>query len=525
MSRADASPTGTIPARQSAQADFASFQRRIHSLMEAWVRLHDLRPSSGVGRSSFSNPKQDSAFVCGIVAVSGNPEAARIAYLGLYSLQHRGQEAAGIASFDRDTGKSHRHRAAGLLSDAIREEDLGHLPGDVAVGHIRYSTAGGAGLKNAQPIRETYRSGELALVHNGNLTNFNQLREQLLNEGSLFQSTIDSEVIVHLIARSREETAHDQLLDALSRLEGAYCLLITIGDVLYAARDPYGYRPLVIGALPDGGLMVASETCALDIVHARYVRDVEPGELVRIRGGEIEQVTRIPRFVADPQPCIFELVYFARPDSRLWGYTVDRARRAFGRRLAEERPAPGADIVISVPDSANSAAVGYSEASGVPFELGLIRNHYVGRTFITPGQAGRDFKVRMKFSPVREVLEGKSVVVVDDSLVRGTTSRGLVNMLREAGAKEVHFRLASPPVRHPCFYGIDMPTKAELIAANRTTDEIAAYLGVDSLGYLSQEGMLDAVSGAGSFCTACFSGDYRAPLVDQDRGYAMSSHC
>ena len=464
--------------------------------------------------------------MCGIAAVSGNREAARLVYLGLYSLQHRGQEAAGIASYDRATGESHRHRAAGLISDAVQEKHLSELPGDVAVGHIRYSTAGGAGLKNAQPIRETYRAGELAVVHNGNLTNFHQIRDRLLNEGSLFQSTIDSEVIVHLIARSRAESADEQIMNALSQLEGAYCVLATVDDTLYAARDPYGYRPLVIGTLEGGGLMVASETCALDIAHATYVRDVEPGEVVRIRNGEIEEVRRLPKFVAEAQPCIFELVYFARPDTKLWGYTVDRARRAFGRRLAREQPAAGADIVISVPDSANSAAVGFAEASGIPFELGLIRNHYVGRTFITPGQAGRNFKVRMKFSPVREVLEGKSVVVVDDSLVRGTTSRALVEMLREAGAREVHFRLASPPVRWPCFYGIDMPTREELIASNKTVEELRAYLEVDSLGYLSKEGMVDCVSNDGeTYCVACFTGDYRAPLVDAEVGFAMSSHC
>ncbi|HEX6751692.1 MAG TPA: amidophosphoribosyltransferase [Longimicrobium sp.] len=464
--------------------------------------------------------------MCGIVAVSGNADAARIAYLGLYSLQHRGQEAAGIATYDRASGTSHRVREAGLVSDVFTEEQLAKLRGSTAVGHIRYSTAGGAGLKNAQPIRETYRSGHLALVHNGNLTNFHAIRDRLLDEGALFQSTIDSEVIVHLIARSREATPDAQIADALTQLEGAYCILAWVDDVLYAARDPYGYRPLVIGTLPGGGLMLASETCALDIAKATYVRDVEPGELIRIRGGEIESLACLQPYVAEPQPCIFELVYFARPDTHLWGYTVDRARRAFGRKLAEERPMPGGDIVISVPDSANSAAVGYAEASGIPFELGLIRNHYVGRTFITPGQEGRDFKVRMKFSPVREVLDGKRVVVVDDSLVRGTTSRALVAMLRDAGAKEVHFRLASPPVRWPCFYGIDMPTKDELIASEKTVDEIRDYLGVDSLGYLSPEGMVECVRDRGeTYCTACFTGDYRAPLVDAQEGFAMSSHC
>jgi len=461
--------------------------------------------------------------MCGIVAVSGTPEAAKLAYLGLHALQHRGQEAAGIVAFDAREGVAHRVREAGLISEIFSEEKLAKLPGEVAVGHIRYSTAGGAGLKNAQPIRVSYREGHLALVHNGNLTNAGELRNRLVNEGALFQSTIDSEVVVHLIARSHREGVEAQIDDALSQLQGAFSVLITVGDTLYAARDPWGYRPLVIGHLPGGGLVLASESCALDIMGARFLRDVEPGEVLRIRGTEMTRLRPLPPEGA-PQPCVFELVYFARPDTRLWGYTVDRARRAFGRRLAEEQPAD-ADIVISVPDSANSAALGYAEASGIPFELGLIRNHYVGRTFIEPSQAGRDFKVRLKYNAVREVLAGKRVVVVDDSLVRGTTSRGLVSLLHDAGAREVHFRFASPPVRYPCFYGIDMPSQAELIAAHKTVEQIRDYLRVESIGYLSLEGMLDCVKDAGTFCTACFSGDYRAPLVDMERGLAMSSHC
>jgi amidophosphoribosyltransferase len=461
--------------------------------------------------------------MCGIVAVSGTPEAAKLAYLGLHALQHRGQEAAGIVAFDAREGVAHRVREAGLISEIFSEEKLAKLPGEVAVGHIRYSTAGGAGLKNAQPIRVSYREGHLALVHNGNLTNAGELRNRLVNEGALFQSTIDSEVVVHLIARSHREGVEAQIDDALSQLQGAFSVLITVGDTLYAARDPWGYRPLVIGHLPGGGLVLASESCALDIMGARFLRDVEPGEVLRIRGSEMTRLRPLPPEGA-PQPCVFELVYFARPDTRLWGYTVDRARRAFGRRLAEEQPAD-ADIVISVPDSANSAALGYAEASGIPFELGLIRNHYVGRTFIEPSQAGRDFKVRLKYNAVREVLAGKRVVVVDDSLVRGTTSRGLVSLLHDAGAREVHFRFASPPVRYPCFYGIDMPSQAELIAASKTVEQIRDYLRVESIGYLSLEGMLDCVKDAGTFCTACFSGDYRAPLVDMERGLAMSSHC
>jgi amidophosphoribosyltransferase len=461
--------------------------------------------------------------VCGIVAVSGTPEAAKLAYLGLHALQHRGQEAAGIVAFDAREGVAHRVREAGLISEIFSEEKLAKLPGEVAVGHIRYSTAGGAGLKNAQPIRVSYREGHLALVHNGNLTNAGELRNRLVNEGALFQSTIDSEVVVHLIARSHREGVEAQIDDALSQLQGAFSVLITVGETLYAARDPWGYRPLVIGHLPGGGLVLASESCALDIMGARFLRDVEPGEVLRIRGSELTRLRPLPP-EGVPQPCVFELVYFARPDTRLWGYTVDRARRAFGRRLAAEQPAD-ADIVISVPDSANSAALGFAEESGIPFELGLIRNHYVGRTFIEPSQAGRDFKVRLKYNAVREVLAGKRVVVVDDSLVRGTTSRGLVTLLRDAGAREVHFRLASPPVRYPCFYGIDMPSQKELIASNKTVEEIRDYLRVESIGYLSLEGMLECVKDAGSFCTACFSGDYRAPLVDMERGLAMSSHC
>jgi amidophosphoribosyltransferase len=461
--------------------------------------------------------------MCGIVAVSGTPEAAKLAYLGLHALQHRGQEAAGIAAFDPAAGVTHRVRNAGLAHDVFDEAALAELPGEVAIGHIRYSTAGGAGLKNAQPLRVTYRDGNLALVHNGNLTNAHELRARLVNEGALFQSSIDTEVIVHLIARSQRQGPEAQIDDALSQLVGAFCVLVMVDDTLYAARDPWGYRPLVIGHLPQGGIVLASESCALDIMGARFVRDVEPGEVLRIRGSEMTRLRPLPP-EGIPQPCIFELVYFARPDTHLWGYSVDHSRRVFGRRLAAEQPAD-ADIVISVPDSANSAALGYAEESGLPFELGLIRNHYVGRTFIEPSQAGRDFKVRLKYNAVRDILAGKRVVVVDDSLVRGTTSRGLVNLLRDAGAAEVHFRLASPPVRWPCFYGIDMPTKNELIAANMSVEEIGRFLGVDSIGYLSLEGMLDCVSEAGSFCVACFSGEYHAPLVDMERGYAMSSHC
>lgn len=462
--------------------------------------------------------------MCGIAAISGIPDAARQVFLALYSLQHRGQEAAGIVSIDASDPEGGRIRkGTGLVADAFTPADLAALKGDHAVGHIRYSTAGGAGLHNAQPLLVRYSEGDLALAHNGNLTNAQELRGRLVREGALFQTTIDSEVIVHLIARSRREGVDAQIDDALSQLEGAFSVLITVGETLYAARDRHGFRPLVLG-YKDGGYVLASETCALDIVGARYIRDIEPGEVLKIENGELSRLRPLAAY-ATPAACVFELVYFARPDSHIWGQSVDRARRAFGRRLAEEQPAE-ADCVIAVPDSANSAALGFAEASGIPFELGLIRNHYVGRTFIEPSQAGRDFKVRLKYSPVREVLEGKRVVVVDDSLVRGTTAQGLIALLREAGATEVHFRLASPPVRHPCFYGIDMPTREELIASRLELEEIREALGVDSIGYLSQEGMLDAASGDGlTYCSACFSGDYPAPLVDVERGYAVASAC
>ncbi len=461
--------------------------------------------------------------MCGIAAISGTPEAARLVFLSLYSLQHRGQEAAGILSIEEGGMVTHIHKGMGLVSDAFDETALAALQGTMALGHIRYSTAGGAGLVNAQPLLVRYAEGDLSVVHNGNLTNARELRANLVAEGALFQSSLDTEVIVHLIARSKREEIDGQIADALSQLEGAFSMLITVGPTLYAARDRHGFRPLVMGIM-DGSYVFASETCALDIIGARYVRDVEPGEVLRVRNGELTRLPSVGSY-APPAPCIFELVYFARPDSHLWGYSVDRSRREAGRQLAIEQPAE-ADCVISVPDSANSAALGFAEQSGIPFELGLIRNHYVGRTFIEPSQTGRDFKVRLKYSPVREVLEGKRVAVVDDSLVRGTTSQGLVNLLREAGATEVHFRLASPPVRHPCYYGIDMPTREELVASHLTTEEIREKLGVDSLGYLSLDGMIRSVDPNATFCSACFSGDYPAPLVDLEMGHAaVGSGC
>jgi amidophosphoribosyltransferase len=444
-------------------------------------------------------------------------------FLGLYALQHRGQEAAGIAA--AAGGRTRLHKTEGLIVEGFDDEILKRrLPGHVAIGHTRYSTAGGAGLVNAQPIVVSYHQGDLAVVHNGNLTNAQVLREALVREGALFQTTVDTEVIVHLIARSRKQTIDEQVHDALSQLVGAFSLILTVGDTMYAARDPWGFRPLVLGRAAHGGWILASETCALDLVGAEIDCALAPGEIMKIEGGKVVALPSLPA-APQPAPCIFELVYFARPDSRIWGVSVDRARREFGRQLAREQPARHADCVFSVPDSSNSAALGFAEESGIPFELGLIRNHYVGRTFIHPTQQGRDFRVRIKYNAVREVIEGKSVVVVDDSLVRGTTSRGLISMIREAGARAVHFRVASPPVISPCYYGIDMPTREELIGANLTVEQIREHLAVDSLGYLSLEGMNRAVEQYGPFCHACFSGDYAAPLVDLEMGRPVSTHC
>ncbi|HUF77052.1 MAG TPA: amidophosphoribosyltransferase [Longimicrobiales bacterium] len=453
--------------------------------------------------------------MCGIVAISGIEKAAEQAFLALYALQHRGQEAAGIVAHDGVTMRSHKGR--GLVADVFDAAALTQLRGTTAIGHVRYSTAGGGDVSNAQPLTARYARGDLALAHNGNLTNQLDLRTRLVDEGAIFRSSSDTETVVHLIAKSRHPTVDAQIDDALSQLEGAFSLVMSVGPTVYAARDPRGFRPLVLGR-KGGGYVVASETCALDILGAEYVRDIEAGEVVRIEGGQIEQMRSL-RPAERVAPCIFELVYFARPDSQIWGASVDRARRAFGRQLAREHPVDG-DVVIAVPDSANSAALGYSEESGIPYELGLLRNHYVGRTFIQPQQEDRDFGARMKYNPVREVVKGQRVVIVDDSLVRGTTSRSLVRMLRQVGAAEVHFRIGSPPVRWPCFYGIDMPTRSELIGSGLEISEIEKRLGVDSLGYLSLEGMVEAANGAGPYCTACFSGEYPAPLVDVEKGLA-----
>jgi len=410
-------------------------------------------------------------------------------------------------------GVARSHRGMGLVSDVFSEPALAGLQGDVAIGHTRYSTAGSSVLANAQPILAGYREGPLALAHNGNLTNADALRSDLVAKGSIFQTSSDSEVLIHLVARSEAREPEDQLLDALERVEGAYSLVVTIGRTLYAIVDARGFRPLWLGKLGDG-YVVTSETCALDLIGATPVREIAPGEFLRIQGGEVDRLPSLPPKAH--KRCIFELVYFSRPDSTIFSRSVDRVRRALGRELAREHPAPGTDCVFSVPDSSNAMALGFAEESGLKLEHALIRNHYVGRTFINPTQAGRNAKVKIKFNPVREVLQGKKVVVVDDSLVRGTTSKGLVQMIRQAGAAEVHFRLASAPITGPCYYGIDTPTKGELIAATHSLEEIRRHLGVESLGYLSLAGMRRAAGGnAAEFCDACFSGDYPTVVPDE----------
>jgi amidophosphoribosyltransferase len=449
---------------------------------------------------------------CGIFGVYNHPEAANLAYLGLYALQHRGQESAGIAAADGET--LHVEKAMGWVADVFSPERLRRLPGRSAIGHVRYSTAGSSTLKNAQPISASFARGSIALGHNGNLVNAEALRKELEELGSIFQSTSDSEVILHLIARADRQPIDRMLAEAFGQLQGAYSLVLLTPETLIGCRDPYGFRPLVIGRLGETWLL-ASETCALDLLEAEYVRDVEPGEIVLIDAAGLRSIKPFPP--RKQLQCVFEYIYFARPDTTLWGQNVYSVRKALGRRLAEEHPVE-ADIVVPVPDSGVGAALGFSERSGIPFEMGLIRNHYVGRTFIEPQQGIRHFGVRVKLNPMRETIQGRRVVVVDDSIVRGTTSRKIVKMVRSAGAREVHLRISSPPIQWPCYYGIDTPTRKELIGASHRVEEIRRYIAADSLGYLSLEGMLKAVGGdGGRFCHACFSGAYEVGFPQEDR--------
>ena len=441
---------------------------------------------------------------CGLFGVWNHAEAANVAYLGLYALQHRGQESAGIAATDGQA--FHVEKAMGWVADVFSRDRLKRVPGHRAIGHVRYSTAGSSNVRNAQPITANTVHGPVAVAHNGNIVNAEALREELERDGAIFQSSSDTEVVLHLLARAEGATIADQLAAALTRVKGAFTLLLLTQDSLIGVRDPSGFRPLTLGQLGDTWVL-ASETCALDLMEAKVVRDVEPGEILIVNERGVS--SRKPFRPAERLQCVFEYVYFARPDSILWGRNVHGVRKALGHQLAREHPVQ-ADIVIPVPDSGVGAALGVSEESGIPFDTGLVRNHYVGRTFIEPQQGIRHFGVKVKLNPNREVLEGRRVIVVDDSIVRGTTSRKIVKMIRSAGAREVHVRISSPPIQWPCYYGIDTPTRKELIGSSHTAEEIQRYLGADSLGYLSLDGMLKATgSDPNHFCHACFSGQYK----------------
>ncbi len=440
---------------------------------------------------------------CGIFGVFNHPEAANLTYLGLYALQHRGQESAGIVSSD---GHSlHVHKAMGLVADIFTENVLRKLPGSTAIGHVRYSTTGASQLINSQPFVVSGAIGNIAIAHNGNLTNAIEIRRELESFGSIFQSTMDTEVIIHLMAVSRQNAFLERLIDALKRVRGAYSLLLMKEDAMVALRDPHGFRPLSLGEL-DGATVVASESCAFDLIGATFVREIEPGEIVYVDKKGVMSVK--PFNPVRQSPCVFEYIYFARPDSLIFGKNVYEIRKGLGRQLAREFPRE-ADIVIPVPDSGMPAAIGYAQEAGIPLELGLIRNHYVGRTFIEPKQSIRHFGVKIKLNPVREILRGKRVVVIDDSIVRATTGRKIIKMIRGGGATEVHFLISSPPTRFPCFYGIDTPTKSELIANSHTLEEIRKYITCDTLGYLSMEGLRKVVDGDKiPYCYACFDGRY-----------------
>jgi amidophosphoribosyltransferase len=445
--------------------------------------------------------------MCGVFGIFGHPEAANLTYLGLHALQHRGQESAGIVTTDGT--RLFAHRQMGLVQEAIGEGDLAKLPGSAAVGHVRYSTAGGSHLRNAQPFAVEFAGGSMAIAHNGNLTNTEELRARLEKEGSIFQSTADTELVMHLVARSTQGAIEDRLVEALLQVRGAFSMVFLNEKKLIAVRDPHGVRPLCIGSLPNGVTVVASESTAFDLIDATFERDVAPGEMLVVDETGARSFRPFPP--VDPHPCLFEYVYFARPDSPLAGRSVYEARVSLGKTLAREAPA-AADVVVPVPDSGTPAAIGYAEASGIPFSLALVRSHYVGRTFIEPQQAIRHFGVKLKLNPVRSAIEGKRVVVVDDSIVRGTTSRKIVKMVRAAGATEVHVRISSPPTRWPCYYGIDTPTRAELIASSHSVDEIGKYITADSLAYLSIDGMREAIGLPGTACMACWTGEYPIPF-------------
>jgi len=442
--------------------------------------------------------------MCSVVGIYGNENASKLAFYSLFAMQHRGQEAAGISSSD---GKHiHTIKNRGLVTQIFKEEHFKVLKGNMAIGHTRYSTAGDDSILDAQPVFARYGLGEISIVHNGNLVNAKEIRDDLIKRGAIFQSNMDTENLIHLIAKNYEKnTLKERIIDAVKQIKGAFSLIILSRSKMFAIRDPFGFRPLSLGKLKSGGYIVASETCAFELVGAEFVRDIKPGEMITFENGEIKSEMI---FEATPKQCIFEYIYFARPDSNVFGKNVYSIRKQMGRELARELPVD-ADMVVPVPDSGVAAALGYSQESGIPFEMAIMRNHYVGRTFIEPTQEIRDLKVKMKLSPIKHKIEGKKLIVIDDSIVRGTTSRRIVRMLKEAGAKEVHMRIASPATTGPCYYGVDTPTKEELIASKMSVNEICKYIEADSLAYLSIEGMVKAVKDKKeNYCFACFDGNY-----------------
>lgn len=449
---------------------------------------------------------------CGVFGVFGHPRAVELTYLGLRALQHRGQESSGIVASDGE--KFTYHHGMGLVHSVFSAETLGKLEGHIAIGHNRYSTAGASTLENAQPLVRNYKQGPLALGHNGNLVNAVHIRNHLENAGSIFSTRLDTEVIFHLIAHSRKQALEHRIVDALRSVEGAYSFVCMDNSTLMGARDAHGFRPLWFGKLGDA-YVLASETCAFDVIEAEPIREVEPGELVFIRSAHLGlESLRFHQRQSELSQCIFEYIYLARPDSMMFGHSVNNPRREFGRQLAREHPVK-ADVVIPVPDSATIAALGYAEESGIPFDLGLSRNPFVGRSFMNPTQDIRELMVKVKLNPIRDVLRGKRVVLVDDSIMRGTNSRKLIKIVRQGGATAVHLRIASPPNKFPCFYGVDTPTRGELIASSHTIDEIRKYIRADSLGYLSIDGLLNSVKASQDFCTTCFDGEYPIPLVEE----------
>ena len=442
---------------------------------------------------------------CAVVGIFGHQEASKLAYFSLHSLQHRGQEAAGISSSNGKKLQTIKKR--GLVMRVFDEDKLNTLSGSSAIGHTRYSTAGDDSILDAQPVFARYDLGEMAIVHNGNLTNAEEVRNTLISKGAIFQTFMDTENLIHLIAKSEQEKLIDRIIDAVQRIEGAFSLVFLSRTKMFAMRDRHGFRPLSLGRLPNGGYIVASETCAFDLVSATFIRDVEPGELLVFEEGKEPKSIKV--FEPTPKHCIFEYVYFARPDSSVFGQSVYQTRKNMGKELAHIDPVE-ADVVIPVPDGGVPSAIGYAQESGIPYEMGIMRNHYIGRTFIEPTQEMRDLKVKMKLSPMIDIIKGKRVIVIDDSIVRGTTSRRIIRMLKEAGASEVHMRVSSPPTTDPCFYGVDTPNKENLIAANMSNDEICKYIEADSLAYLDEAALLRSVNGNGEdkYCTACFTGNY-----------------